>query len=125
MNHHAAIWIAAAVFSAIHMQFFGFFPRLLLGALFGYVFYWSGSLWTSVALHATNNIIYVLGRWVSLRSGVDLTATDNAADYSPTLIIVSTLLVITGLYLVRRSTVSGLASEPSVPTNENKNNLEI
>ncbi|MEO0332938.1 MAG: CPBP family intramembrane glutamic endopeptidase, partial [Bacteroidota bacterium] len=40
-NAHVAIWLSAICFSAIHLQFYGFFPRLLLGALFGYLFYWS------------------------------------------------------------------------------------
>ncbi len=54
-SHHAAIWLAAAIFSAIHVQFFGFFPRLLLGALFGYVYYWSGSLWYAIVAHFVYN----------------------------------------------------------------------
>lgn len=62
MSHHAAIWIAAAVFSALHMQFFGFFPRMLLGAFFGYMLLWSGSLWLPVMLHALNNSLFVIFR---------------------------------------------------------------
>ncbi|ULT28466.1 CPBP family intramembrane metalloprotease [Sphingobacterium sp. E70] len=31
-NPHVVIWIVAIVFSAIHLQFFGFIPRMLLGA---------------------------------------------------------------------------------------------
>lgn len=54
-NPHAAIWIAALLFSAIHFQFYGFFPRLLLGALFGYLFYWSGNLWYAIFAHFINN----------------------------------------------------------------------
>ena len=54
-NPHVAIWIAALVFSAIHVQFFGFFPRLLLGALFGYLYYWSGNLWYPIFAHFVNN----------------------------------------------------------------------
>ncbi len=54
-NPHAAIWIAALVFSAIHVQFFGFFPRLLLGALFGYLYHWSGNLWYPIFAHFVNN----------------------------------------------------------------------
>ncbi len=54
-NAHIAIWIAAILFSAIHVQFFGFIPRLLLGALFGYLYYWSGSLWMPVIAHFVNN----------------------------------------------------------------------
>lgn len=54
-NPHAAIWITAALFSAFHMEFFGFLPRLMLGVFFGYFVYWSGSIWTSVWAHFLNN----------------------------------------------------------------------
>ncbi|MCC7331270.1 MAG: CPBP family intramembrane metalloprotease [Flavobacteriales bacterium] len=54
-NYHLAIWITAILFSALHMQFYGFIPRMVLGALFGYVFYWSGSLWLPIFGHLINN----------------------------------------------------------------------
>lgn len=54
-NAHIAIWAAAIFFSAFHMQFFGFVPRLLLGAFFGYLFYFSGNLWYAVLAHFVNN----------------------------------------------------------------------
>lgn len=59
-NYHVAIWLTAILFSALHMQFFGFLPRMLLGALFGYVFYWSGSLWLPILGHFINNGSVVL-----------------------------------------------------------------
>lgn len=61
---HLAIWITAIVFSAIHMQFYGFIPRMLMGAAFGYVFVWSGSLWIPVVMHFTNNGIAVLAYYI-------------------------------------------------------------
>ncbi len=54
-NHHLGIWITAILFSAFHMQFFGFLPRMILGVLFGYFVYYSGSIWTSVLAHFINN----------------------------------------------------------------------
>ena len=57
---HIAIWVTAFVFSAIHLQFYGFVPRMLMGALFGYVFVWSGSLWVPIVMHFTNNGLAVL-----------------------------------------------------------------
>lgn len=54
-NPHVAIWISAAIFSTIHFQFFGFFPRLLLGALFGYIYFWTKSIWYTVFAHFLNN----------------------------------------------------------------------
>ncbi len=54
-NIHVTIIITAALFSAIHMQFYGFLPRFLLGLLFGYLLFWSGSIWLPVAAHFINN----------------------------------------------------------------------
>ncbi len=54
-NPHVAIWLSAFIFSAIHFQFFGFLPRLLLGAAFGYIYFWTGSIWYAVFAHFLNN----------------------------------------------------------------------
>lgn len=54
-NAHVGIWLAAALFSAIHVQFLGFFPRMLLGALFGYLYLWSGNIWVPILAHFVNN----------------------------------------------------------------------
>lgn len=54
-NTHVAIWISAFLFSAMHMQFFGFVPRMLLGALFGYLYYWSGNLLVPMLAHFFHN----------------------------------------------------------------------
>jgi uncharacterized protein len=54
-NKHLAIWVAAIIFSALHFQFYGFFPRMLMGALFGYLMVWSGSLWAPIFAHFVNN----------------------------------------------------------------------
>jgi membrane protease YdiL (CAAX protease family) len=69
-NVHVAIWVSAILFSAIHMQFFGFVPRMLLGALFGYLYYWSGNLLIPMIAHFFNNgfsltMIYLQGLGVS------------------------------------------------------------
>jgi uncharacterized protein len=59
-NHHWGIWISAALFSALHMQFYGFIPRLLLGGMFGYLLVWSGSLWLPILAHFINNAAAVI-----------------------------------------------------------------
>lgn len=57
---HWAVWITAIIFSAIHMQFYGFLPRMLLGAFFGYLLVWSKSLWVPVVAHFVNNALVVI-----------------------------------------------------------------
>jgi membrane protease YdiL (CAAX protease family) len=61
---HIAVWITAIVFSAIHLQFLGFIPRLILGLLFGYLFLWGGTLWLPIIAHFINNAIPVIGTHV-------------------------------------------------------------
>ena len=60
-SHHWGIWISAILFSALHMQFYGFIPRMFLGALFGYMLVWSGSIWVPVCAHFFNNATGVIG----------------------------------------------------------------
>jgi len=52
---HLAIWLTAFFFSAFHLQFFGFLPRMLLGVLFGYLYFWSGNLLIPIFAHFVNN----------------------------------------------------------------------
>ena len=74
---HLAIWITAFIFSAIHMQFYGFVPRMLMGAMFGYIFAWAGSLWLPIVMHFTNNGLAVLTYYVLDESALD---SKNIAD---------------------------------------------
>lgn len=62
-NVHFSIWLTAFVFSVLHFQFFGFVPRMLLGAIFGYLLVWSGSLWVPVIAHALNNSVVVISSY--------------------------------------------------------------
>lgn len=68
INGHLAVWLSAIIFSAIHLQFFGFVPRLLLGAFFGYLAWWSGTLWLAVFAHVFNNCMAVVALWLKTRS---------------------------------------------------------
>ena len=57
---HLAIFVTAFLFSAIHLQFYGFLPRFLLGLLLGYLFYWSKNLWIPIIAHFLNNLMVLL-----------------------------------------------------------------
>lgn len=57
---HLGIWISAFLFSLFHFQFYGFVPRLLFGALFGYIYFWGRSIWYPVLCHALNNSLAVV-----------------------------------------------------------------
>jgi uncharacterized protein len=59
-NQHVTVWVSAAIFSAMHLQFQGFLARMILGALLGYLFIWSRTLWIPIIVHFLNNGIQVL-----------------------------------------------------------------
>jgi membrane protease YdiL (CAAX protease family) len=60
-NPHVVIWLVAVLFSAIHCQFYGFIPRMLLGAYLGYLLYWTKNLWVPVFAHFLNNAVAMTG----------------------------------------------------------------
>lgn len=85
------ILLTAFIFSAIHMELSGLVPRFLLGIALGYIFYTSGSLWTSITAHFTNNAAVV---FVAYFSETDVTETQDISSFgSPTWIC----LIIGGL----------------------------
>jgi len=63
-NVHWGVWISAILFSALHFQFYGFIPRAILGAIFGYLLVWSGNLWLPVLAHFINNTVAVIAYYL-------------------------------------------------------------
>ncbi len=93
MSVHLAVWIAAIVFSLLHFQPIGFVPRMILGAGFGYLAVWTGSLWTAVACHMLNNAVSVL----TMQTGVD---PGFVGLSTPVLSVVSAVLTAVGLRFI-------------------------
>ncbi|MDR3268329.1 MAG: CPBP family intramembrane metalloprotease [Tannerella sp.] len=60
-SHHVVIWVVAVIFSAIHCQFYGFIPRMLLGAYLGYLLHWTKNIWVPVFAHFLNNAAAMTG----------------------------------------------------------------
>lgn len=64
LGTHAVVWIVAIVFSAIHMQFYGFLPRMLIGLWLGYLLVWTRSLWVPIIAHTLNNSTVVVSAYL-------------------------------------------------------------
>lgn len=96
-NIHVAIWTAAILFSAIHFQFFGFVPRLLLGALFGYIYYWSGNLTLAILAHFVNNAVSVVALYFYQR-GTFTFDIESPESVPANVFIISALLTVGLLY---------------------------
>lgn len=97
-NTHAAIWITAALFSAFHMEFYGFLPRMILGGLFGYFVAWSGSIWPAVWGHFLNNGSAVIVTYLFQHKIISVDPDDqhvfNYAGYVFSFIIIIILLTV-------------------------------
>lgn len=91
-NIHVNIIIVAFLFSAIHMQFYGFIPRFLLGVLLGYTYYWTQSIWAPIWLHFVNNAFTVSAYFWVKSSGSDIDPEEVGNVDSISIIIVSVLV---------------------------------
>lgn len=100
---HIAIWVVAVLFSAMHMQFDGFVPRMLLGAVFGYALWWSGSLWLPIWMHFVNNSLAVISAYMEQRGVIDADVTDQLGTGDTLWLgIVSIVLSVIMLYVLRK-----------------------
>lgn len=104
-NTHSAIWITAALFSAFHLEFYGFLPRMLLGGLFGYFVAWSGSIWPAVWGHFLNNGTAVVVTYLYQHKKIKLNPDDTHAFSYPGYIFSVIIVII--LLLVYKNIASG------------------
>lgn len=99
-----AIWITAFVFSAIHMQFYGFLPRMLLGAFLGYLLLWSGSLWLPIIAHFVNNAVAVVFYYLKFNGVKVIDVETIGTDDTLWLGIVSGIVCVFLGFLIRKNT---------------------
>lgn len=98
-NAHIGIIVTALVFSAFHTDFYGFFPRFILGLMLGYMFWMSGSIWASIIMHFTNNativMLYFLNKKEVINIDVESVGSTNNAFF-----IILSLVVTVAIFIV-------------------------
>lgn len=99
-NAHIAIWLSAFIFSAVHFQFFGFLPRLFLGALFGYMVIYSGSLWVAIIAHFANNAAAVIAYYFLYNDMTEIKLEEIGSGHSGSYLVVLSILLITVLLFI-------------------------
>lgn len=103
-NHHVAIWVTAIVFSSIHMQFYGFLPRMFLGALFGYVLVYGQSIWLAILGHFLNNGSAVVMAYVYQKQGKSLDNLDNVTSFNNYSYLISAIITLILLIIFFKKT---------------------
>ncbi len=71
---HLSIMVTSIVFSLFHMQVVSFMPKLIIGLILGYLFYWTRNLWIPVMVHFFNNALLV---------SLQMTAPEDALEPGP------------------------------------------
>ena len=101
-NAHIAILLSSLLFSAFHLQFYGFFPRLFLGVFFGYLFYWSGSLMYPVIAHALNNFLSLTVFYAASSGlfGEDVDVSVNSSPEIPLALIAFSIIIFIFLVVI-------------------------
>ena len=90
---HVAIWVAALIFSAIHMQFQGFLSRVLLGAILGYLYHWTGNLWVPIIAHLVNNAVQIVGQYFFQKGMIDINLDDSMIEVNWPMTIIAFIVV--------------------------------
>ena len=101
-NAHIAILLSSLLFSAFHLQFYGFFPRFFLGVFFGYLFYWSGSLMYPVIAHALNNFLSLTVFYAASSGlfGEDVDVSVNSSPEIPLALIAFSIIIFIFLVVI-------------------------
>ena len=113
-NHHMAIWIVAILFSAIHLQFYGFIPRMLLGAYLGYLVYWTKNIWVPVFAHLIHNAAAFIGMSSDTLKENAIFADEIPPEDIQWLSIITCICLIAFVYCIKFVRRSGKSDEVSI-----------
>jgi uncharacterized protein len=101
-NVNTGIWVSAILFSAMHVQFYGFFPRMLLGVMLGYLYIWSGSLWLPMLAHFINNGAAVVLTYLFKSQMISIDPDKMGTQNDYVAVMISVILTASILWIVYR-----------------------
>ena len=104
-NIHLGIIVSAILFSMMHMQFYGFLPRMGLGIVLGYFYFWSGSIFVPMMMHFVNNGSAVLVFYLAHNGFIHTNAEEFGSSSDTIVIVLSAFLSIGLLYSAYRKKV--------------------
>lgn len=102
-NVHLAVFLSAFIFSFIHFQFYGFLPRMFLGLLLGYLFYYSGSIWTTILMHFINNGTAVVVGYLEYKGYTDLDWEHFGSTPNIAVLIASLVITVGMIWIVAKN----------------------
>ena len=112
-NKHAGVWAAAFVFSFAHFQFYGFLPRFILGAVLGYLYMYSRTLWVPILAHAVNNSLGVLFAYFNLDEGETINTDTLGTSTADWIWLTASIMITVGLFIVFKKFNKGNNEQPA------------
>jgi uncharacterized protein len=112
-NPHIAIIATSVLFSALHMQFLGFVPRMVLGVVLGYLYAWSRSLWVPILFHFMHNGAAVLIAYCIHTGSMDKEVETIGTNHSARYYVISCLILSAGLlyFIYKKRVISPTKQE--------------
>ena len=98
---HWGVWLTAIIFSAIHLQFYGFLPRVFPGAIFGYLYLFSGSLIYPILAHILNNTFTVIMVYLANQGSIDFDI-ESTDEVSYPAAFIGLLVLLAGIYYFKK-----------------------
>lgn len=96
-----AIAISAAFFALIHMNPWQALPAFILGSVFGYVYYRTGSLKLTILMHSVNNTMaFIVSRIPALENADYFSDVMSGWAYAA-VVAASALILVSGLVIIR------------------------
>lgn len=106
-----SVLLVGCIFGLYHMQPLGLFTLSLLGVVFGFFYFVSGSLLPSMAAHFTNNFLVLAVTWRDVRwHGRSLYTADDLPILMPVLSALAAAFILVAYTLLKRRNVSGARS---------------
>lgn len=95
---HIAILVTSILFSAIHFSFYGFLPRMILGMVLGYLYFFGKSIWLNILMHFINNGVAITAMYFAIKNGKS--ATETMKESFPIWVLIIVIPAMIGLLFI-------------------------
>jgi membrane protease YdiL (CAAX protease family) len=102
-NIHISILISAFIFSAIHLQIYGFVPRVLLGVLFGYIYWWTQNLTFPIIAHFFNNSFALVTLFLYHKKGIGYDLDNGQTLPLPAILLFASIVMYLAIYFEKNT----------------------
>lgn len=121
-NPWLSIIIVSLIFSAAHLSWYGFLPRLFLGLVLGVIYHYSGRLWLSILAHFLNNAVALVMLYAYKQQGKPVDeAMSEAGDMAYWGFLVLPVVIALLVVFIRRSPKPVMDKKPDLVDDQLRN----